>query len=250
MKKIIQLWVHPRSLSTAMERVFIERGDFTVFHEPFAYTYYLEDGVTDCANFHIDESKPRKYEDVRQALLDAAEEKPVFSKDMSYHAALHLKADQAFFQRCINTFMIREPRKTILSHYRCSPNLTLDEVGYLRRWELVRLAADYNGNVPPVIIDADDLENDPVGIVKAYCQAVGIEFLADAMNWEADKEVPEWNQWAEWHVDATRSCGIQKNMETFDFELDDIKSPNLRSYYEFSLPLYEAMYKLRLQPIK
>jgi hypothetical protein len=30
----------PRSVSTALERVFVERGDFKVFHEPFSVSYY------------------------------------------------------------------------------------------------------------------------------------------------------------------------------------------------------------------
>ena len=33
-------WAVPRSVSTALERVFVERGDFKVFHEPFSVSYY------------------------------------------------------------------------------------------------------------------------------------------------------------------------------------------------------------------
>ena len=38
--KPIALWSVPRSLSTAFERVFVERGDFEVLHEPFSASYY------------------------------------------------------------------------------------------------------------------------------------------------------------------------------------------------------------------
>ena len=41
MHDIIFLWSHPRSLSTVMQRVMLERGDFRNFHEPFIYTYYV-----------------------------------------------------------------------------------------------------------------------------------------------------------------------------------------------------------------
>lgn len=34
------LWAVPRSASTAFERVFIERGEHEVIHEPFSATYY------------------------------------------------------------------------------------------------------------------------------------------------------------------------------------------------------------------
>lgn len=38
--KPVALWAVPRSVSTALERVFVERGDFKVFHEPFSVSYY------------------------------------------------------------------------------------------------------------------------------------------------------------------------------------------------------------------
>jgi aerobic carbon-monoxide dehydrogenase large subunit len=39
-EKPIVLWAVPRSVSTAFERVFIERGDMVVLHEPFSLSYY------------------------------------------------------------------------------------------------------------------------------------------------------------------------------------------------------------------
>jgi hypothetical protein len=40
--KPVALWAVPRSrsISTAFERVFVERDDFEVFHEPFSASYY------------------------------------------------------------------------------------------------------------------------------------------------------------------------------------------------------------------
>ena len=38
--KPVALWAVPRSISTAFERVFVERDDFEVLHEPFSYAYY------------------------------------------------------------------------------------------------------------------------------------------------------------------------------------------------------------------
>lgn len=45
-------------------------------------------------------------------------------------------------------------------------------------------------------------------------------------------------------MDAAKSGGIQKNMETFDFTLDD--KPNLRAYYEHHLPFYEKLFEQRI----
>jgi hypothetical protein len=42
------LWAVPRSISTAFERVFVERDDFEVLHEPFSASYYYgEDRPSD-----------------------------------------------------------------------------------------------------------------------------------------------------------------------------------------------------------
>jgi hypothetical protein len=38
--KPVALWAVPRSISTAFERVFVERDDFEVLHEPFSDAYY------------------------------------------------------------------------------------------------------------------------------------------------------------------------------------------------------------------
>ena len=36
----LALWAVPRSVSTAFERVFIDRDDALVLHEPFSHAYY------------------------------------------------------------------------------------------------------------------------------------------------------------------------------------------------------------------
>ena len=70
--------------------------------------------------------------------------------------------------------------------------------------------------------------------------AVGIPFIPEAMHWEAGRHIKDWDSWKEGHVDATESSGIQKNMETFDFGLDD--KPKLRDYYEYHLPFYQKLF--------
>ncbi len=42
MNPVIFLWAHPRSMSTAIERIMRERGDFDCLHEPFLHYYYLQ----------------------------------------------------------------------------------------------------------------------------------------------------------------------------------------------------------------
>lgn len=242
MKQILAFWVHPRSISTGFERVFIERGDYKVLHEPFSPLYYVYEKRVDCPGQHIDPNVPHSYADIRQWILEEGDKAAVFFKDMAYHPFDHIIKDDEFIKRMTHTFLIREPEKTILSHAVMNPDVTRDEIGYELEFKLFEKVAEVTGQTP-VLIDADELENDPAGITRAYCEAVGIAFIEESMSWEPG-QVPEWDSWKEWHVDAAESSGIQKNMETFDFGLDD--RPHLRDHYEYHLPFYEKLYQFRI----
>jgi hypothetical protein len=244
MNKIIVLWSHPRSLSTPFERIFMERGDFKILHEPFSYLYYIHEAQAPCPYRHEDPDHPTSYEDIKQYILEHAEKSPVFIKDMAYHPYNHVMNDEEFLRRLTNTFIIRDVEKTILSHAVMNPEVTRDEIGYELEYNLFQKVAELTAETP-VVVSADELEDDPEGVVKAYCHAVGIEYLPESLSWEAG-EKKEWEVWKEWHTDAARSSGIVKNMETFDFGLDD--RPNLRAYYEYSLPFYETLYEKRAKP--
>ena len=242
MEQIIAFWVHPRSISTGFERVFIERGDYKVLHEPFSPLYYVYEKRVDCPGQHIDPNVPHSYPDIKQWIIEEGEKAPVFFKDMAYHPFDHLIKDNVFLSRLTNTFLIREPEKTILSHAVMNPDATRDEIGYELEFKLFEKVAALTGKTP-AIIDADDLENDPEGVTRAYCETVGIPFVKESLSWDPG-QVPEWDSWKEWHVDAAKSSGIQKNMEKFDFGLDD--KPNLRASYEYNLPFYEKMHQHRI----
>lgn len=63
MNRMIGLWAHPRSRSTVLERVFIERGDFEVFHEPFAHMAFSEDSAIPSDEW--DHSLPTTYQGIK-----------------------------------------------------------------------------------------------------------------------------------------------------------------------------------------
>jgi hypothetical protein len=243
MHRIVAFWVHPRSISTGFERIFIERGDFKVLHEPFSPLYYVYEKRVDCPGQHIDPGVPMRYPDIKHWILSEARERPVFFKDMCYHPFDHIMQDHVFLRQMTNTFLIREPEKTILSHHLMNPEMTSEEIGIELVYRLFMKVKEIGGQ-SPVLIDADDLEADPDGVTAAYCDAAGIPFLPEAMHWEADRPIREWDSWLEWHVDAARSSGIHKNMERFDFGLDD--RPRLREYYNHHLPFYRKLYAERI----
>ena len=164
---------------------------------------------------------------------------------MCAHCYTELAADNIFFQRLTNTFLIRDPAKAIASYYAMNPNVTVEEIG------LKQLCGIYEQallmDTRPIVVDADDLEDDPEGSINAYCQALGIPFLPDSLSWGSEHQ-EQWEIWKDWHADAARSTGIRKNMETFEFTVDN--SDYLKAFYEQQMPYYEKMYGQRIRPEK
>lgn len=233
----IALWATPRSISTAFERVFVERNDFKVFHEPFAASYYFSkerrsDRYADKAP--KDEHRPEAV----LAQLTEVDEKPVFFKDMAYHTAGFMDGD--FIANFRNTFLIREPKQVLSSFHRMWPDFTFEEAGYEHLHRLYEEA----GNIgqEPAIVDASDLASNTEGTVAAYCEILEIPFKPEALSWKP-REVPEWQAWDEWHTDAQDSTGIE------ELPQKEISLPeDLHETYERCLPYYEELHERRIQP--
>lgn len=104
----------------------------------------------------------------------------------------------------------------MLSNYVMNPDITREEIGIELEYKLFMKVKEITGE-KPVVIDADELEDNPGGVTQKYCETIGFPFMPDAMHREAGYHIEEWDSWKEWHVGATESSGIHKNIETFDF---------------------------------
>lgn len=122
------------------------------------------------------------------------------------------------------TFLIRHPKRSIPSYYRCTiPPLSEitgfdyfmpSEAGYL---ELVRLL-DFlleRGIVDRdhiTAIDADDLLDKPEPIIREYCARIGIDFKPEMLKWtEEDREYAQqmFAKWNGFHDDALKNSCFQ-----------------------------------------
>lgn len=254
MHPLVALWSHPRSMSTAMERIMRERGDFNCFHEPFMYLYYVGDAKKEMPLFNMPPGTPTSYEGIRAILLDAAETGPVFFKDMSYYILDRIMDDRAFADRITHTFLIRDPEKSIVSYYKLDPDMTIEEIGIeIQYRHFVWLSETYGVN--PTVIEAADVQQDTEGMIRAYSAAIGIDFLPHALEW--GKEVPEdWQSVTGWHGDVIGAPGIRKENETSDGR-DDGKpvvtldsAPHLRNHYDHHRPYFDKLRQHKLKPIE
>jgi hypothetical protein len=226
-QKPIALWAVPRSISTAFERVFVERDDFEVFHEPFSASYYYsEERRSD--RYKDEPPRPEyNYGRVLEEILRPRERR-VFVKDMAYHVRGFM--DEEFVSHFQNTFIVREPKYVISSLRKMWPDFTLEETGYEQAYRLFRLVERTGES--PVVVDAMSFSEDPEGILAAYCERVGVPFDPGALSWQPS-EVPEWERWEEWHERAQNSTGIDP-VERRDPELPS----GLQEVYEHCLPYY------------
>ena len=236
--KGVALWAVPRSVSTALERVFVERGDFKVFHEPFSASYYYSPERRSDRFAGTEPKEDYGHEQVSARMLEH-QEKPVFFKDMAYHVAGFMTWE--FVSRFTNTFIIRDPAPVIASLYRFWPDFTLEETGYAQQHRLFELAVE-NGE-DPAVVDAADLTGNPEGTIRAYCEKLGVPFMPEALSWEPG-EVSGWEMWADWHEEAQESTGIKSQPLEDDTEVP----AGLEVVYKHCLPYYEELHEKRLRP--
>ena len=172
------------------------------------------------------------------------------------------------------TFLIRHPRSSIPSYYRCTVppldkltgfyNFMPSEAGYdeLRRmFDYLRSigqvgpgiatrstngtatngnavihsngetnghattngTATTNGHSPKIdicVVDADDLLDDPKGIVEAYCKSVGIPYSPEMLNWDSQEDQQQakaaFEKWHGFHEDAKNSCDLKPRTQVSD----------------------------------
>ncbi|KPI42757.1 uncharacterized protein AB675_1995 [Cyphellophora attinorum] len=148
------------------------------------------------------------------------------------------------------TFLIRDPHSSIPSWYRCTiPPLDevtgfsefyTNEAGYVELRQMFdflratgqvgpRLAGkgghdeDNGENGGPVqakdnntdicVVDADDLLDNPEGIVRGFCDAVGLEFSTRMLNWDNEEDQlraeQAFEKWRGFHEDALESKDLK-----------------------------------------
>lgn len=241
MNMIVPLWSVPRSVSTGFERMMMERGDFKVIHEPFSYFFYAKQQAAAAVGMNVDPDHPQDFDEILAMIEREAEQAPVFFKDMSYHP--FARSDEAFLRKFVNTFIIRDPALTLVSHYKLNPDFTLTEAGYESMFKMYEMVKSIGQE--PAIVDGDEIIDHPFTIVKKYCDMVGIPFLPESLSWGAEFK-PEWKTWEIWHLDAAKSTGFIKDLEPFDFTVHDV--PRLQEMYEQCQPYYQKLFDARIKP--
>lgn len=242
MSKIIALWAHPRSMSTATERIMRERGDLICLHEPFMHAHYS--GIQDAFPGYTPlEGHPIDYVGVAKMLLDHGQQRRVFFKDMAYYVLPDILQDLKTLRAIRHTFLIRSPVASILSYYKLDPDFTLKDVGVEAQWQLYE-AACAQGQTP-VVLDAESVRADPKAMMQSYWQKVGLDYTEAAFEWQAPPT--DWKHVSAWHEDAMTTSGIRtadaEEILRKEMEFDALaeRVPHLRDYLNHHAPFYQKL---------
>ncbi|KAH8595791.1 hypothetical protein B0O99DRAFT_651881 [Bisporella sp. PMI_857] len=150
------------------------------------------------------------------------------------------------------TFLIRHPRHSIPSYFRCTiPPLDAitgfydfmpSEAGYdeLRRVFDYLVAQkqvgpaiagrDEGEGVKITVVDADDLLDNPERIIKAYCNEVGIEYSSSMLIWDTEEAHQRardaFEKWKGFHEDAINSTSLKPRDAAHKKKTKTVESEN------------------------
>ena len=166
----------------------------------------------------------------------------MFTKDFPHYIE-HLWTDE-FLSHFKHSFLIRDPAKVATSMFKHWPDFVLKEIAFLEQRQLFDRLCDQTGEAPPVI-DSDDLLENPYGIVEAYCKAVSIPFMPEALSWEPGaRDEVSWYDGGSWHQNLRDSDGLKPQPRQY---IDIEQAPDrVKEIYDIVLPHYQHLYAHRL----
>jgi hypothetical protein len=120
--------------------------------------------------------------------------------------------------------------------------MTIGEIGLATLYELYQAVRTASGH-PPVVIDSADLVTNPAGIMAAYCDAVGIPFREQALNWQSGPRA-EWSRSARWHAAVEGTSTFTELASSYpETVANNAKLAEFSAYHE---PYYQELHASRL----
>jgi hypothetical protein len=227
------MWSGPRNLSTAMMRSFGNRADTFVSDEPFYGAFLKASGVDHPMCDEVIAAMECDWGNVVRTLAGPTPDgSPVWYQKHMWH---HMVGPIGYgdFAGFTHAFLIREPERMIASYLRKRECAVFEDFGLERQAEFFEREAERLGHAPPVI-DANDVLEDPEGVLSALCDRLGISWDPAMLHWPSGRR-PTDGPWApHWYgaVEASTGFGPPEN-EPVELP-DDARSlaDQCRTYYE------------------
>ncbi|TKA26599.1 hypothetical protein B0A50_04707 [Salinomyces thailandicus] len=178
--------------------------------------------------------------------LDSPPKSPPFPYETRSEPKNPTIVPREILERFHFTFLIRHPNRSIPSYYRCCVPPLVERSGFHKfnpseaGYDELKKFFDYckdTGLTGPKIcdrpdtetstgaysekptgveicvIDADDLLDDPEGILRKFCKSIDVPFTPDMLNWNNDEDQEfaqeAFAKWDGWHDDAINSKDLK-----------------------------------------
>ena len=241
MTKRIAMWSGPRNISTAMMRSFESRGDTFVSDEPM-YGHFLSTSMID---HPLKNEIIKSMETNRIALHEylstfTPDDFSIwYQKQMTHHILIDDNLE--WIKGLENIFLIRDPRKVILSYLK-KYNLE-DEllIGFIQIKRIFDYVSD-NISSSPIVIDADDVLRNPHQMLTNLCKTIGIPYTKNMLSWEKGYRDTDGIWSSHWYDNVI-------NTDRFTAYREDKTElpPQYNKVYENSMKIYTQLYKYRIK---
>ncbi|MFT7594374.1 MAG: hypothetical protein ACI8R4_001694 [Paracoccaceae bacterium] len=233
----IAMWSGPRNLSTAMMYSFAARGDCAVRDEPFYAAYLKQTGLPHPMADEIiaaHESDPAQVAVACSGPIPGG--KPHFYLKLMPHQMLDgMPMDWA--EACVHVHLIRHPARVIASYGAKRADQTLDDIGFAQQMDL------YN-RLGGVIVDSQDIRENPDAMMRALCAEIGLPFTTDMLTWPAGG-LTEDGVWARhWYGAVHKSTGFAGA----EGPLPALTGA-LQTLCDAAMPAYQALRDKALKPM-
>ena len=211
----LAMWSGPRNLSTALMRSFGNREDvIEVIDEPFYASYLKESNKKHPMYKEVLDSQESNWKMVVKNCLREDGMGICYQKHMVQHILPNF--EKKWILKCLNCFLIREPKEVISSFLKKWPDADFEDFGFLDQINLFHYINNESG-MPPVVIDAANLRDSPETYLPRLCSKLNISWDPKMLQWDAGLK-PYDGIWAShWYPSVNSSTGFKKNIQQKEF---------------------------------
>jgi len=231
---IINMWSGPRNLSTALMRSFENRIDTEVWDEPL-YAYYLKETKTNhpMSDEIINTYKTNINELITNMTKKNKYNKILYLKQMTHHLIDKTPID--WINVCKNCFLIRDPKKVILSYIKNNNLNNSNDIGYPSQFKIFKYLQKTKSKV--IVINSDDLINDTKKTLILLCKSLNIKYTNEMLKWPTGSRSSDGIWGKVWYKKLIQSSSFQK-----EDKKNTINFPSKYSFiYEECLRIYEEL---------
>ena len=185
--------------------------------------------------FDTESNRPTSFSDIVEMLLQAARVQPVFSKDMAYYVFPKILNYPELAQQIEHVFLIRDPRKSILSYYKLDTQIQDQEIGIEAQWKLHQWVLEQTGKAP-IVVQAEQLQADPKTLMSLVWQRCGLTYKENAFSWNQNSMPSDWKQVSTWHEKTNTTNAIKADLRSEDsvqLEFSELiqNAPHIENFY-------------------